>query len=41
MKKQIANPCDKCKKKPNCPEVCYPKKDYERAMRKGRKYKYA
>lgn len=23
------NPCDNCKKKPNCPERCFPKMDYE------------
>lgn len=32
--KQIHNPCDNCKKKPNCPKVCYPKRDYLRALKK-------
>lgn len=32
----MTNPCDKCKRKPNCPERCYPKLDYERAVRKRR-----
>lgn len=27
-------PCDKCKKKPNCPDRCYPKMDYLRHLRK-------
>ena len=30
-------PCDKCKKKPNCPERCYPKLDYLRHLRKKRR----
>ena len=30
----MENPCKKCKRKPNCPDVCYPKKDYKRAMKK-------
>lgn len=28
------NPCDNCKKKPNCPEQCFPKMDYERGQKK-------
>lgn len=33
-KRRMTNPCEKCKKKPNCPRVCYPRRDYERAIRK-------
>lgn len=28
------NPCEHCKRKPNCPPVCYPKRDYSRAVAK-------
>ncbi len=35
--KQITNPCLLCKKKPNCPKVCLPKRDYLRAVKKGRR----
>ncbi len=35
----MTNPCEKCKKKPNCPRVCYPRRDYERAIRKKGKSK--
>ena len=31
------NPCDNCKKKPNCPERCFPKMDYERGKKKRRR----
>lgn len=31
------NPCDNCKKKPNCPERCFPKMDYERGQKKRRR----
>lgn len=31
--KSINNPCEYCKRK-ECPKVCYPKKDYEKAVRK-------
>lgn len=27
-------PCDTCKRKPDCPKVCYPLKDWKRAMEK-------
>ena len=30
----MTNPCTNCKKKGRCPDVCYPKRDYERGMRK-------
>ena len=30
----MTNPCDKCKKKGHCPDVCYTKRDYERGQRK-------
>ena len=30
----MINPCENCKRKPNCPDVCYPKKDYKRAIKK-------
>lgn len=33
----MVNPCAKCKRKPNCPSICYPKKDYERAMKKKKR----
>ena len=32
--KEIKSPCEKCKKKPNCPKVCLPKRDYLRALKK-------
>ena len=34
------NPCDECRKKHRCPKVCYPRRDYERAIGKrgGRKH---
>lgn len=31
------NPCDKCRKKPDCPERCFPKADYERGLKKQRR----
>lgn len=31
----MTNPCENCKKKPNCPRVCYPRRDYERSKKKG------
>ena len=33
----MINPCENCKRKPNCPDVCYPKKDYKRALKKRAK----
>lgn len=36
----MSNPCEKCHRKPNCPKVCYPLKDY-RKSRKGRKRRLA
>lgn len=33
----MTNPCDKCKRKPHCPERCYPRADYERALKKRRR----
>lgn len=36
--KQVTNPCVKCKRKPNCPTPCYPKRDFVRGN-KGRKKK--
>lgn len=33
----MTNPCDKCKKKGNCPAVCYPRRDYERGLQKKQK----
>lgn len=35
--KTIRNPCKGCGRKPNCPEPCFPKRDYEKAIRKRRK----
>ena len=34
------NPCETCRKKHRCPKVCYPRRDYERAIGKrgGRKH---
>ena len=32
--KSPKKPCDDCKKKPNCPAICYPLKDWKRAMEK-------
>ena len=34
MKDKPQKPCDACKRKPNCPAVCYPLKDWKRAMEK-------
>lgn len=31
----MTNPCLNCKRKPNCPAVCYPKKDYDKALKKA------
>lgn len=33
------NPCNKCRKKPDCPERCFPKIDYKRALQKERRKK--
>ena len=35
----MTNPCTNCKRKPNCPRVCYPRRDYERALKKKGKGK--
>lgn len=32
----MTNPCLKCKQA-ECPKICYPKKDYEKAIKKARK----
>lgn len=32
----MTNPCENCKKK-TCPKVCYPKRDYLRALKKARR----
>lgn len=29
----VQNPCEKCKRS-KCPEVCFPKRDYYRALQK-------
>lgn len=34
MGKLPAKPCEVCKRKPNCPAVCFPLKDWKRAMEK-------
>lgn len=34
----MQNPCDKCKKKDDCKARCFPKKDYDRAMKKRSSY---
>lgn len=33
-KQPIENPCKECGRKPYCPGVCYPRRDYERALKK-------
>ena len=33
------NPCVNCKRYPNCPNPCYPKKDYLRHLKKRKKKK--
>lgn len=37
-KKDIPSPCERCKRKPNCPRVCYPKRDWERGQRRRAKH---
>ena len=38
--KKMKNPCENCKRKPNCPKVCFPLRDYNRALyKKGRNKK--
>jgi len=34
------NPCETCRKKHRCPKICYPRRDYERAIGKrgGRRH---
>lgn len=36
MKESIApvSPCVNCKRKPNCPKVCHPKRDWMRRLKK-------
>lgn len=34
MKTEPKSPCKDCKKKPNCPRVCYPWKDYMKRYRR-------
>lgn len=31
----MQNPCENCKRKNNCPTLCYPRKDYNRALKKA------
>lgn len=33
--KNVQSPCERCKRKPNCPRVCYPKRDWERGRKGG------
>lgn len=36
----MKNPCKNCKRKPNCPQPCFPLRDYNRALnKKGRNKK--
>ncbi len=35
------NPCVKCRRKPNCPKVCYPQRDYLRGIGKLRSWDQA
>lgn len=32
----MVNPCDKCKRSETCTSRCFPKKDYDRGMRKNK-----
>lgn len=33
----MKNPCENCKRKINCPKICFPLRDYNRALyKKGR-----
>ena len=33
----MKNPCKNCNRRPNCPKVCFPLRDYNRALyKKGR-----
>lgn len=34
-------PCDACKRKPHCPNTCYPRKDWLRALDKMHKERRA
>ena len=33
----MESPCLKCKRKPDCPKVCYPKRDWIRHRKKMKK----
>ena len=33
----MRNPCDLCKKKAECKARCFPKKDYDKAMKRKRR----
>ena len=33
----MQNPCDRCKKKDKCRGICFPKKDYMRALKNRNK----
>lgn len=33
----MQNPCEKCKKKNNCHNICYPLKDYLRGQKKRKR----
>ena len=35
LKNRPRSPCLSCGKKPNCPAVCYPRRDYLRALKKA------
>lgn len=37
MKPNAKSPCEGCKKKPNCPAICYPKRDWDRGQKKARR----
>ena len=34
----MMNPCVKCRRKPDCPRICYPQRDYLRAAGKLKSY---
>lgn len=34
MRQSSKHPCKECRRKPNCPSVCYPKRDWERGQKK-------
>ncbi len=37
MRPAPKSPCEGCKRKPNCPTVCYPMRDWERNQKKKKR----